>query len=219
MSARVLVINPNSSATVTDDIARALDGFRVGGAAIDCMTLAEGPPGIETQRHVDEVVAPLCRTIERESADAFVIACFSDPGLHAAREATRTPVFGIAQCGILAALARGERFGIVAILEGSIPRHRCYVASLGLSARMAGERAIGLGVTALAQEEVVASRMTETAERLRDEDGADVIVLGCAGMARYRASLEAHLGCPVIDPSQAAVGMALAMLRSSAEAG
>ena len=84
---------------------------------------------------------------------------------------------------------------------------------------MAGERAIGLGVTQLAQEEVVASRMTETAERLRDEDGADVIVLGCAGMARYRASLEAHLGCPVIDPSQAAVGMALSMLRSSTEAG
>ena len=127
----------------------------------------------------------------------------------------RTPVFGIAQCGLLAALARGERFGIVAILEGSIPRHRRYIASLGLSARMAGERAIGLGVTQLAQEEVVAARMTQVAEQLRDEDGADVIVLGCAGMARYRAPLEAHLGCPVIDPSQAAVGMALAMLRSS----
>ena len=75
-------------------------------------------------------MAPLCRAIERERADAFVIACFSDPGLHAAREATDTPVFGIAQCGMLAALARGERFGIVAILETSIPRHRRYVASL-----------------------------------------------------------------------------------------
>ena len=215
MSARVLVINPNSSATVTDGIAQALDGFRFeGGPTIDCMTLPEGPPGIETQRHVDEVVAPLCRAIEGEQADAFVIACFSDPGLHAAREATSTPVFGIAQCGILAALSRGERFGIVAILEGSIPRHRRYVASLGLSERMAGERAIGIGVTGLAQEEIVSDRMTETAERLRDEDGADVIVLGCAGMARYRAPLEAHLGCPVIDPSQAALGMALAMLRS-----
>ena len=109
MSARILVINPNSSVTVTDDLARALDGFRLdGGPVINCMTLAEGPPGIETQRHVDEVVAPLCRTIERERADAFVIACFSDPGLHAAREATSAPVFGIAQCGILAALARGD---------------------------------------------------------------------------------------------------------------
>ena len=213
MSARILVINPNSSAAVTDDIGRAVDGFRFeGGPAIECMTLAEGPPGIETQRHVDEVVAPLCRAIEGQRADAFVIACFSDPGLHAAREVASAPVFGIAQCGLLAALSRGEQFGIVAILETSIPRHRRYVASLGLSSRMAGERAIGLGVTALAQEEVVASRMTQAAERLRDEDGADVIVLGCAGMARYRAPLEVHLGCAVIDPSQAAVGMALAML-------
>ena len=118
---------------------------------------------------------------------------------------------------MLVALARGERFGIVAILETSIPRHRRYVASLGLSARMAGEHAIGLGVTELAQEDIVADRMTATAERLRNEDGADVIVLGCAGMARYRAPLETHLGCPVIDPSQAAVGMALAMLHSAPE--
>ena len=82
---------------------------------------------------------------------------------------------------------------------------------------MAGERAIGLGVTELAQEDIVASRMTHAAEQLRDEDGADVIVLGCAGMARYRAPLEVHLGCAVVDPSQAAVGMALALLRSRAE--
>ena len=219
MSARILVINPNSSATVTDDIAKAVEGFRLGGGpAINCLTLAEGPPGIETQRHVDEVVAPLCRMIERERADAFVIACFSDPGLHAARETASAPVFGIAECGLLAALSQGERFGIVAIREASIPRHRRYVASLGLGARMAGERAIGLGVTELAQEDIVASRMTHAAEQLRDEDGADVIVLGCAGMARYRAPLEAHLGCAVVDPSQAAVGMALALLRSRAGA-
>ena len=215
MNGRILVINPNSSTGVTEDIARAVDGLRFrDGPAIECMTLAEGPPGIETQRHVDEVVAPLCRTIEREQAEAFVIACFSDPGLHAAREATRAPVFGIAQCGMLAALSLGERFGIVAIREASIPRHRRHVASLGLSARMAGERAIGLGVTELAQEEIVGARMTAAAERLCEEDGADVILLGCAGMARYRAPLEAHLGCAVVDPSQAAVGMALAMLRS-----
>ena len=219
MSARILVINPNSTTTVTDDIAKAVEGFRLaGGPAIDCVTLTEGPAGIETQRHVDEVVAPLCRMIERERADAFVIACFSDPGLHAAREAASAPVFGIAACGLLAALSQGERFGIVAIRETSIPRHRRYVASLGLGARMAGERAIGLGVTELAQEDIVASRMTHAAEQLRDEDGADVIVLGCAGMARYRAPLEAHLGCAVVDPSQAAVGMALALLRSRAGA-
>ena len=213
MSGRILVINPNSSETVTGDIDRALDGFRgAGGPAIDCITLAEGPPGIETERHVNEVVAPLCHAVRREQASAVVIACFSDPGLYAAREVTGSPIFGIAQCGMLAALARGERFGIIAILDASIPRHCRYIASLGLSERMAGERALGLGVTALANEGVVGARMTAAGERLRDEDGADVIVLGCAGMARYRRQLEANLDCAVIDPSQAAVGMALAAL-------
>ena len=204
MSARILVINPNSSATVTDGIARALDGFRSdGGPAIDCLTLAEGPPGIETQRHVDEVVAPLCRAIEQESArmPSSSPASPTPASMPRGRRRTRRSS-ALRNAVMLAALARGERFGIVAILEGSIPRHRRYVASLGLSARMAGERAIGLGVTQLAQEDIVADRMTAMAERLRDEDGADVIVLGCAGMARYRARLEAHLGCPVIDPSQ-----------------
>lgn len=215
MSERILIINPNSSAIVTEDISRALDGFRFpGGPVIDCATLAEGPLGIETQRHVDEVVAPLCKVIERESAAAFVIACFSDPGLHAAREIAAVPVFGIAQCGMLAALSFSERFGIIAILEASIPRHRRYVTSLGLSDRMAGERAIGLGVTELTHEDAVMARMAEAGERLRGDDGADAIVLGCAGMARYRAPLETQLGCPVVDPTQAAVGMALAALCS-----
>ena len=201
MSARILVINPNSSSTVTDDIARALAGFHFdSGPVIDCMTLKEGPPGIETQRHVDEVVAPLCRTIEQEQADAFVIACFSDPGLHAAREVASAPVFGIAQCGMVAALARCERFGIVAILETSIPRHRRYVASLGLSDRMAGERAIGPrghGACAGGHRRNPHDRSGGAALR-RGRCGRDR--LGCAGMARYRAPLEAHLGCPVIDP-------------------
>jgi Asp/Glu/hydantoin racemase len=214
MSRRVLVINPNCTQAVTDDISEALDGFRLDrGPTIECATLAEGPPGIETQRHVDEVVAPLCRLIERADAAAFVIACFSDPGLYAAREVTDVPVFGIAQCGILTALARGERFGIIAILEASIPRHRRYVGALGLTERMAGERAVGLGVTELSRGDVVEDRLAEVGAALRDEDAADVIVLGCAGMARYRDSLEERLGCPVIDPTQAAVGMALATVR------
>jgi Asp/Glu/hydantoin racemase len=215
MSERILVINPNSSTTITEDISRALSGFRFpDGPAIDCITLAEGPPGIESQRHIDEVVAPLCKIIERERAAAFVVACFSDPGLYAAREIAAVPVFGIAQCGISAALTVGERFGIIAILEASIARHRRYISSLSLSERMAGEVAVGLGVTELAREDTVMARMMEAGRRLKDEHGADVIVLGCAGMARFRAPLEARLGCPVVDPTQAAVGMAIAALRS-----
>ncbi len=99
MADRIIVINPNSTTAVTDDIDTALDDLRAdANAEFECLTLGDGPPGIETQRHVDSVVMPLCRLIEScdNRASAFVIACFSDPGLQAARETTRKPVLGIA---------------------------------------------------------------------------------------------------------------------------
>jgi Asp/Glu/hydantoin racemase len=212
----ILVINPNSSVEVTDGIDRALDDLRSpGGAGIECLTLAEGPPGIESQRHVDAVVLPLCRLVEANDnrAAAFVIACFSDPGLHSVRETTRRPVLGIAESGLLTALTLGERVGIIAILATSIPRHGRFVRALGIESRLAGELPVGLGVGELADEAVTLGRMTEVGRRLRDENGADVLVMGCAGMARYRAGLEADLGLPVVDPTQAAVGMALTAVR------
>ena len=146
-------------------------------------------------------------------AAAFVIACFSDPGLFAAREVTAKPVFGIAECGILSALALGNRFGVIAILAQSIPRHLRYIRSLGLEARLAGDLAIGLGVTELADGVRAFDRMLEVGRTLRDEKGADVLVMGCAGMARYRAPLEAALGIAVVDPAQSAVSMAIAAAR------
>jgi Asp/Glu/hydantoin racemase len=219
MSERIIVINPNSTQAVTQAIDAALGPWRMaGGPAIECVTLAEGPPGIETQAHVEQVVQPICRLVRaREDAGAFVIACFSDPGLHAARETTGRPVFGIAECGLLTALILGERFGIVAILKTSLPRHLRYVRQLGLAQRFAGDLPLGLGVVELADEARTLERMIEVGTRLRDQLGADVLVLGCAGMARYRAALAAALGVPVVDPTQAAVTMALGAVRQAHE--
>jgi Asp/Glu/hydantoin racemase len=211
MTERIVVINPNSTRAVTDAIDAALRPWRMaGGPVIECVTLAAGPPGIETQAHVEQVVAPVCDLVRaREDAAAFVIACFSDPGLHAAREATPKPVLGIAECGLLTALTRGERFGIVAILQTSLARHLRYVRQLGLQARFAGDLPLGLGVVELADATRTFERMVEVGRRLRDGHGADVLVLGCAGMAHYRAALADALGLPVVDPTQAAVTMAL----------
>ena len=216
MTQRIIVINPNSSAACTAGIDAALEDLRLtGGPVIECQTLAEGPPGIETQAHVDGVIKPLCRLIESQDsrADGFVIACFSDPGLHAAREAIAKPVLGIAESGVLTALTLGQRFAIIAILEASFPRHSRFIRAMGVESRFAGERAVGLGVTELIDEDRTLGRMIECATQLRDDDGADVLIMGCAGMARYRASLEEAVGLPVIDPTQAAVGMAITAVR------
>lgn len=216
MTDRILVINPNSSQGVTDAMDRALEPLRAkDGPDIVCTTLPEGPPGIETARHVAEVVPPLCAMIGREDnrSDAFVIACFSDPGLYAARDTTRKPVFGIGESGLTTALNLGERVGVIAILAASTKRHGRMVRTLGIAERFAGSLAIDMGVVELADEARTTGRLREVGRRLKDEKGADVIVLGCAGMARYRAGLQAELGIPVVDPTQAAVGMAVTALR------
>lgn len=216
MNPKILVINPNSSEAVTRGIDEALEPLRMaGGPAIECMTLAEGPPGIETQQHVDGVVAPLVRTVRERSADcaAFVIACYSDPGLHSVREATAKPVLGISECGILTALTLGQKFGVIAILKQSIPRHLRYVGALGVADRFAGELPVGLGVTELADERKTFGRMVEVGKALRDEHGAHVVVMGCAGMARYRKPLQEAIGIPVVEPTQAAVTMAIGRVR------
>ena len=216
MNERIVVINPNSSVDVTDGIDAAMQPLRFSdGPSIDCLTLKDGPPGIETQRHVESVVGPLCDLIEREgnNTDAFVIACFSDPGLHSARETTTRPVMGISESGITTALTLGEKFGIIAILPEGVTRHKRYIRQMGLEGRLAGDRAIGVGVTGLSAEEEVESRMTAVGRKLIEEDGADTLIMGCAGMARYRHRLEDTLGVPVIDPSQAAVADAIAAVR------
>jgi allantoin racemase len=219
MSERILVINPNSTQAVTDGIDRALAPLRLsGGPTFECVTLREGPPGIQSQRDVDGVIGPLTRLIAERDADcsAFVIACYSDPGLFSAREVTQKPVLGISECGVLTALTLGHRFGVIAILAGSIPRHLRYLGAMGVQGRLAAELPVGLQVTELADASRTRQRMIDTGRRLVDEHGAHVIVMGCAGMAQYRQPLEDALGVPVVEPTQAAAGMALARVRLSA---
>ena len=137
MTDSILVINPNSTEAVTRAMDAACAPLRMaGGPAIECVTLTEGPPGIETQRDVESVVAPLMRLVSAREQDhsAFVIACFSDPGLHVLRELTKKPVLGIAECSMLTALTLGQKFGVIAILQKSIARHASsFARSCGLN--------------------------------------------------------------------------------------
>ena len=207
----IIVINPNSNEHVTSSMDTALEPLRLdNGPIIRSVTNVDGPSGIESQQDADTAALQVIDIIKRNnSADAFVIACFSDPGIFAAREVTNKPVFGIAESGILTALSLGSSFGILAILDTSVPRHVRYVRSLGLEKRLAGDLAIGLGVAELSDEKKTFHRLLEVGRKLRDNHEASVLILGCAGMARYRHNLQESLGIPVVDPSQAAVSMAV----------
>jgi allantoin racemase len=213
---KILVINPNSTEAVTRGMDEACQPLRMaGGPALECVTLKEGPPGVETQQHVDALVAPLLNLVKSREKDcsAFVIACYSDPGLHSLREATKKPVLGIAECAILTALTLGQKFGVIAILRQSIPRHLRNLGAMGVLGRLAAELPVGLPVVELSDEKKTFGRMLDVGKQLRDEHGAEVVVMGCAGMARYRQPLQDAIGLPVVEPTQAAVAMALGRVR------
>ena len=204
----ILVINPNSNEAVTEGLRDALAPFGKA-VPVECVTLAEGPFGVQSQVDSDSVILPLVRLVQaRDDAAAFVIACYSDPGLDACRSVSPVPVFGIQESGVLTAMARADRFGVIAIAEPSILRHRKFMRRMGVLDRLAGERALNMTVDETARGENTFARLVEVGTQLK-ADGAEALILGCAGMARHRAPLEAALGVPVVEPTQAAVAMAL----------
>ncbi|MGY9047914.1 hypothetical protein P775_11435 [Puniceibacterium antarcticum] len=203
---KILVINPNSAVTVTQGIATALaplgDHFRV-------MDLPEAPLTIASDEDVARAGIGVGALVQRIEADAYITACFSDPGLDLARSLTAKPVIGIQEAGILTAMARADLFGIIALGPKSVPRHRRKIRMMGVEARLAGELALsGVSAEASGRDESVYAEVRAAAERL-GEMGAGAIVLGCAGMAPIRARLAADTGLAIIDPVMAGGAMAL----------
>jgi allantoin racemase len=205
--ARILVVNPNSSVACSAGISAALAPFRLpDGPEFEVATLAEGPPAIYDWRDWHGVVEPLCRLIEREMADAYVIACASDPGIEAVRATTQRPVFGVFRSAVAAAVARAERFGVIAIVEASKARHLVALRAMGLESRLAAEVALNVTMETLLQPQ--AARGCVAA-------GAGSVILGCTGMAHHRTAVEDTVGVPVIEPCQAAAGIALSAIQPS----
>lgn len=209
MADRILVVNPNSSASCTRGIDAALAGCRAPGLPrIEVMQMAGGPPAIVTWRDWFGVAEPLCRLVEKEAAAAYVIACVSDPGIEAVRTVTRAPVFGPLRCAVAAALARADRFGLIAFGDPSLPRQRRALQAMGVEGRLAGHIPLNLPIEVLTDPEAPRAALVAAASAMAGQ-GAEAVILGCAGMAGHRAAVEAACGVPVIEPCQAAVALAL----------
>jgi Asp/Glu/hydantoin racemase len=209
---RVLIINPNCSGDCSAGIEAAVAPLRfAGGPILDVVTLAEGPPAVYSWRDWHAVVEPLCRLISREPADAYVIACASDPGIEAARAVTDRPVFGVFRSAVATAVARAERFGVIAIVEASKARHMLALRSMGLEHRLAAEVALNVTMEDLLDPQLTRARLIAAARELA-KAGAEVVVLGCTGMAHHRVAIEEAVGLPVIDPCLAGALMAIGAL-------
>ena len=209
--ALVRIINPNSNDGVTQAMSEALEPLRLNdGPEIDCVTIAEGPFGVESDDDVRLAGALVRDEVTKDTkAAAFVIACYSDPGLAEARQETSKPVFGMAESAILTAVTRGGDFGVISILDQSVQRHMKHLEERGMAHFCAGDRPINMTVAESASADGAFKRLVEVGSDLLEKDGAKSIILGCAGMARHRTALEAELGIPVIDPVQAGAAMAV----------
>lgn len=209
---RILVINPNSTASMTAQIDASARRAAFPGTVIESINPQGTPASIEG--HADEARAvpamlDLIRAGEARGMDAYVIACFDDPGLAAARELARGPVVGICQAGVHVASTIASRFSIVTTLPRSVPIIEDLVAGYGAAGRCRNVRAVNMPVLALEQEpETCELRLLHEIRAARDQDRAEAVLLGCAGMSELCDRLQAQTGVPVIDGVSAAVKLA-----------
>lgn len=210
--ARILVINPNSSEACSAAISTTVAPFHfAGGPVLDVVTLKEGPPAIYSWRDWHAVVEPMCRLVERSDADVTIIACASDPGIEAVRTVTSRPVLGIFRSAVAAAVARTERFGVIALVESSKARHLLALRAMGLEERLAGEVALDVSMETLLEPDAARVALIAAGRRLAGM-GSHVLILGCTGMAHHAAAIQDAVGIPVIEPTRAAAALAMGMV-------
>ena len=207
---RLLLVNPNTSKSFTDLIAKIADEYKNENTEIISKSPIEGPRSIESI--YDELLSSkgtLELVIdEMEDYDGFILACYSDhPVIYALREITNKPVLGIAEASMYMACMLGYKFSIVTTNDEWQPLLWDAVKHYGLESRCASIRSTGMAVLALEDSEGDRSYqlIKNAALRALDEDGAEVICLGCAGMAGLDKRLETDINVPVIDGVVAAL--------------
>lgn len=205
----IKVINPNTTASMTRKIGEAARAVAAPGTEIIACNPATGPASIEG--HYDEAVSVIglleeVRQGEAEGIDGYVIACFGDPGLLAAREVARGPVLGIAEAAMHAASLIATGFSIVTTLARTRVIAQHLVETYGMTRFCRNIRATDLAVLDLEKEGSDARRIVaEECRRALVEDHAGAIVLGCAGMTDLAEEIQRDIGAPVIDGVAAAV--------------
>lgn len=212
---RIRVINPNTSASMTATIEASAKAAAAPGTIIEAVTPTMGPASIEG--HYDEALAvpgvltEVARGVA-DDVDGFVLACFGDPGMDAARElAAGRPVIGIAQAAMHLAALAARGFAVVTTLSRTAGRAWDLARTYGFADRCREVLACEVPVLAVdSAEDMVA----DLAREALTHDGVEAIVLGCAGMAEMAARVSAETGAPVIDGVGAGVGLVETMVRN-----
>mgnify|MGYP001185883018 CR=1 FL=1 len=215
---KIKIINPNTTQAMTDSIREMAEKYADEGTEIIAVSPATGPDSIET--FIDEylavpgVIQEIIKGDKDEDVDVFIIACFGDPGLQAAREATDKPVLGIAESAITTAKFIAPYFSVVSVLDRSRKMTEDLVRDYGAEPFCKSIRSTGLSVLEFGKNpQKGLEALLEQARKAVKEDGAECILLGCAGFVDFVEKMREELGVPVLDGVMPAVKLAEALVK------
>ena len=206
------LINPNTSQLMTQKISESAQSVALPDTNVIAVSATHGPASIESA--FDDVIAGAAlldaiRLGEQQGVDAHIIACFGDPALDAARELASVPVIGIAEAAFQLASLVSYRFGIVTTMQKTLPASEHLLKRYGYEHLCSGVRATNIAVLNFEDlQEDVYIRLKSECEKAILLDGAEAIVLGCAGMSKLAHQLTLELDVPVVDGVTAAVKLA-----------
>lgn len=210
----IVVINPNATVSMTR---AALEAARraVPGVAFEGWTSHDGPSVIEGPEDGAACVPPLLRLVERASeqgAEAIIIACFDDTGLRKARALARCPVIGIGQAAFHTAALIADRTAVVTTVRAAVPVIEANIAVLGLDRAVGPVRASGIRVADLEHDPHAALSILSIEIDRAVSEGADAVILGCAGMVGVIDALRARSPVPLVEGVEAAARLAHACI-------
>lgn len=201
---KILVLNPNTSEAVTSRVAGVIQRIARPETQVQVMQLPHGPETLES--YYDESLATpyileVVKEANQQGFDAIVLAAFCDPGLEAVKEISTIPIYGLEETAFSIALLLGNKFGILTEKKHKESVKAQHVRKHGLESRFASARALNMSVAEIAADpDRVKQVGIAVARRMIEEDGAEVIIMGCASMAGYSDDLERALGVPILDP-------------------
>lgn len=212
---KIKIINPNTTLRMTREVEEAAKQYAAAGTEVYAVSPSTGPDSVEglydEAMAVPGVISEIIKGDREEGADAFIIACFGDPGLEAAREVTDKPVVGIAQAAITAARLMAPNFSVLYVLDRSQKIIENVLQLHNAEKECCSIRSIGLGVLESEDKEKLLAALMEKGELCVKEDGAECILLGCAGYVQFAEIMTEKLGVLVLDGVVPAVKLCEAM--------
>ncbi len=215
---KIYVINGNTNLAVSQEIDKAAQEAAFNGTEIRMITPEKGPATVEGYLDGQISALAVCEEIAKyhQEADAFVIACFSDPGLNAARDITTKPIVGIAEASMVTAVQLGHQFSLLTPLTRLKPVLRRLVFHYGFMDHLASIETVEFSVGELTINKAMREHAFFTAgdEAIRKQ-GAEVLILAGAVLVGLEKTLSKKLNVPVLDPVKSAVAQAQVLVKQN----